>query len=275
MTIQELRATFVRLNDSWGFHWPGLPQIMNGCLVRLGHLPTAALADRVQAIHDCMQEVAELIENDGQERAILNKEPAYHNRLHVANTLEGLTTLLLLQRQHDNAKHTIPSSTEWTAMLIMLSHDLLHDGSINQRPSQIEARSVKYLEPLMHRHKVDQADQRTINAIILSTDPTMVKGCHAKIKERSFAVEDTDCLTVLIQEADILASVMPEVSLSHTKKLACEWEKIKHPAMNTLITPFGRSDFLRNGALFSSPACRMLGMEAIKSAELLELGGYV
>ena len=275
MTIQDLQETFIRLNDCWGPQWPGLPRIMNNCLIRLGHRPAAVMGDRAQAIHDCMQDVAELIEDDGQARAALNQEPDYHNRLHVANTLEALTTLLLLQRQYSDAERTVPSPMEWTAMLIMLSHDLLHDGSVNKRPSQIEARSVEYLEPLMQQHQVEQADQHTINVIILSTDPIMVKASHAKIIKKPFFIEDIDCLTVLIQEADILASAMPEVGPLHTKKLASEWAKINHPDSSTLITPSGRSEFLRNGALFSSPACLMLGIEAAKAAQLLALGKYV
>jgi len=275
MTIQELQATFIRLNNCWGLQWPGLPRIMNSCLIRLGYRPAEVMGDRAQAIHDCLQDVAKLSEDDGQARAALNQEPEYHNRLHVANTLEALTTLLLLQRQYSDAERTIPSPMEWTAMLIMLSHDLLHDGSVNKWPSQIEARSVEYLEPLMKQHKVEQADQRIINVIILSTDPIMVKAGHAKIINKPFFIEDIDSLTVLIQEADILASAMPEVGPLHTKKLACEWAKINHPGSSTLITPSGRSEFLRSGAFFSSPACQMLGIEAAKSAQLLALGKYV
>ena len=275
MTLQELQASFIRLNDCWGLQWPGLPQIMNSCLIRLGHRSTAEMGGRAQAIHDCMQSVAQLIEDDGQKRASLNQEPDYHNRLHVANTLEALTALLLLQRQFDDAVRTLPSPMEWTAMLIMLSHDLLHDGSLNNWPSQIEARSVEYLTPLMQQHNVEQADQQTINKIILWTDSSMVKAGHEKVKNKPFFIEDIDCLTVLIQEADILASAMPEVGPLLTQQLAREWAKTNHQGMRTLVTPAGRSEFLRHGALFSSPASQLLGIEAAKSAQLLALGDYV
>ena len=272
MTIQELQATFIRLNDSWGLQWPGLPLIMNSCLIRLGYRPAEVMGGRAQAIHDCMQDVAELIEVDGQARAALNQEPEYHSRLHVANTLEALTTLLLLQRQHSGAERTIPSPMEWTAILIMLSHDLLHDGSINRQESQIEARSVAYLKPLMQQHQVDLADQHIIQMIILWTDATLVKAGHEKIKNKPFFIEDMDCLTVLIQEADILASAMPEVGPLLTKQLASEWAKINHHGMSALTTASGRIEFLRHGALFSSPASQLLGINAVKSAQLLALG---
>jgi hypothetical protein len=272
MTIKELQATFIRLNDCWGPQWPGLPLVMNDCLVRLGHQSAAVMGNRTQAIHDCMQCVAQLIEEDGKVRASLNQEPDYHNRLHVANTLEALTSLLLLQRQHGDAERTILSPMEWTAMLIMLSHDLLHDGCVNKWKSQIEARSVEYLKPFMRQHNVDQADQHIIKAIILMTDSTMVKAGHEKIKNKPFFIEDIDCLTVLIQEADILASAMPEVGPLLTKQLASEWAKINHHGISALTTASGRIEFLRHGALFSSPASQLLGINAVKSAQLLALG---
>jgi len=272
MNIKELQVTLLSLNDCWEQRWPGLPLFMNKCLVRLGHPSTSPMAKETQAIHDCIQSVALLIEQDGQARASLNQEPHYHNRLHVANTLVTLTTLLLLQRQCSGDERSIPSHIEWLAMLIMLSHDLLHDGSINRQESQIEARSVAYLKPLMQQHQVDLADQHIIQMIILLTDATLVKAGHEKIKNKPFFIEDMDCLTVLIQEADILASAMPEVGPLLTKQLASEWAKINHHGMSALTTASGRIEFLRHGALFSSPASQLLGINAVKSAQLLALG---
>ena len=286
MNIKELQATLIGLNDCWGSQWLGLPLFMSQCLVRLGYSSTLRLSPSTQAVHDCIQSVALLIEQDGQARAALNQEPDYHNRLHVANTLAALTTLLLLQRQCRGADgpnddgggdggRSMPLHIEWLAMLIMLSHDLLHDGSINNQTSQIEARSVAYLKPLLSQHRVDLADQHTIQMIILLTDASLVKAGHEKIKNKPFFIEDMDCLTVLIQEADILASAMPEVGPLLTKQLASEWAKINHHGMSALTTTTGRIEFLRHGALFSSPASQLLGMNAVKSAQLWALGEYV
>ena len=275
MSIKELQANFVSLRECWNVQWPGLPTVMNNCLSRLGHQPPLLMDLHTQSIHDCIHGVAQLIEHDGQVRASLNQEPDYHNRLHIANTLVALTALLILQRQFSGDARCVPSHTEWLAMLTMLSHDLLHDGSVNIRKSQIEARSVHHLEPLMNEFGVAPSDQHIMKTIILSTDPTLVKACHEKIKNRPFSIEDVDCLTVLIQEADIMASTMPEVGPLLTKQLASEWSKAKCPGVHALNTLSGRIDFLRNGALFSSPASHLLGVDAVKSAQLLELGAYV
>jgi len=275
MNIKELQATFISLYECWDQDWPGLPTIMDSCLVRLGYLPGTPLQQSTQALHDCIEHVARLIEQDGQTRAGLNQEPDYHNRLHVANTLVSLTTLLLLQRQVSGDERSMPSHIEWMAMLTMLSHDLLHDGSVNMRVSQIEARSLDYLNPLLKKYGVNQADQQSMNAIILLTDPCLVKACHEKIKNTPFSIENMDCLAVLIQEADIMASTMPEIGPLLTKKLASEWAKINVKKMDTLITLPGRIEFLRNGAIFSSPVSQLLGIDMIKSAQLLALGENV
>ena len=275
MNIEELQATFISLRECWNVQWPGLPAVMTTCLLRLGHQSPFLMAPNTQSIHDCIQVVAQLIEQDGQVRASLNQEPAYHNRLHVANTLVALTTLLLLQRQFCGDSRSVPSHTEWMAMLTMVSHDLLHDGSVNIQKSQIEARSAQHLEPLMNEFGVTQSDQHIIKTIILSTDPTLVKACHEIIKNRPFCIEDVDCLTVLIQEADIMASTMPDVGPLLTKQLACEWSKTNCPGVHALNTLSGRIEFLRNGALFSSPASQLLGVDAVKAAQLLELGANV
>jgi hypothetical protein len=271
MKIKELQATLIRLHASWGQQWPGLPLIMDRCLAQLGYQAGSPMEESTQALHDCIQHVAKLIENDGQARAALNQEPDYHNRLHVANTLVALTCLLLLQRQVSDEDRDRPSHTEWMAMLTMLSHDLLHDGSVNSTESQIEARSVEYLKPLLKQYEVEQADQSIITAIILLTDASLVKGSHEKIKNIPFLIENKDCLTVLVQEADIIASALPDIGPLLTEKLASEWGKINYKKMHAFTTIPGRIEFLRNGALFSSPASQLLGIDAIKSAQLLAL----
>ncbi len=127
----------------------------------------------------------------------------------------------------------------------------------------------------MKEFGVVHSDQRIMKTMILSTDPTLVKASHEKIKNKQFSIEDVDCLTVLIQEADIMASTMPQVGPLLTKQLASEWSKTNYPGFHALTTLSGRIEFLRNGALFSSPASQLLGIDAVKTAQLLELGAYV
>ena len=275
MEINKLSDEFIKLRESWSSQWQGLPQVMSRCLARLGYEPATLLDQHTQAVCNCIQSVVELVERDGEMRATFNQEPHYHNRLHVADTLVSLTTLLLLQRQCSCDSRSSPSHTEWVAMLTMLSHDLLHDGTINKFSSEIEARSVYYLEPYLQEHRVDQSDQLIIKELILLTDPIMVQKCHDKIRNRVFSILDIDCLAVLIQEADILASTLPDIGSKLAEKLSNEWAKINYQGAHALTTVIGRVEFLHKTALFSSPASNLLEINTLKCEQLLALGSLI
>lgn len=270
MTFDDLQTTFRNLRQPWPQAWPGLALVLERCLGRLGHAPRKALAAEDRSIHACMQELAQLIEQDGQRRHALGQEPAYHNRLHMADALVALTSLLLLSRE-DEPSHTRPSHAEWVAMLAMLGHDYLHDGTINQSPSQLELRSADALAPLMARHGVAEADRSLVREFILLTDPTKVSASHQRIASRPFSITDPDCLAVLVQEADILASSLPDPGLELTRQLAREWLPVDEQRARQVLTQAGRLGFLRFGALFSSPASRRLGIPAIRADQLASL----
>lgn len=272
MNAKDLNMTFNNLREGWDGDWPGLPRVMESCLAMLGNDPTSVLLPRTRAVSNCIQEVALFIEENGRVQARLKKEPDYHNRLHVSDTLVSLTTLLLLHRKYVGEMGGRPSHIEWVAMLTMLGHDLMHDGSINSSTSQIETRSAHYLQPFLERHKVHKEDQRAVKNIIISTDPRLVKVSHEKIAKRIFSLADIDCLTVLIQESDIMASAMPHIGPLLAKRLEKEWRKIGFSQADIVATTAGRIQFLRYSALFSSPASEMLGMRTIKSVQLGVLG---
>ena len=99
MTLSDLQQEFGRLRGLWKGAWTGLPGIVDTCLRRLGHREPADLEPRLRAVHDCMQRVALAIEEDGRRRAREACEPAYHNRLHAADTLLSMTCLLLAARR--------------------------------------------------------------------------------------------------------------------------------------------------------------------------------
>ncbi len=271
MTLDDLKITFGNLRQTWPEGWPGLPRVLHSCLARLGHgAARPSAADR--RILGCMEELAALIESDGQQRSMQGLEPAYHNRLHMADTLVALTVLLLESRRDEPKRAAAgPSHAEWLAMLAMLGHDYLHDGTINQTPSQLELRSAAHLAPLMERHALAEADRAQVREFILLTDPTRVAATHQKVADRRFAVSDPDCLAVLLQEADILASSLPEPGLELTRQLAQEWHRVDPQRARQVLTNAGRQGFLRFGALFSSPASQRLGLGRVRTQQLQAL----
>lgn len=269
MTLHDLQTTFRNLRQPWPHAWPGLPLVLERCLGRLG-MGAEPPAPADARILSCMRELAVLIEQDGHRRLSQGREPAYHNRLHMADTLVALTALILASRQ-DEALAARPSHAEWVAMLAMLGHDYLHDGTINQTPSQLELRSADHLAPLMRLHGVAEADMQQVREYILLTDPSRVAASHQQIAQRRFSLSDPHCMAVLVQEADILASSLPDPGQALTRQLAEEWLPVDAQRSRQVLTPAGRQGFLRFGALFSSPASRRLGLQAARAEQLAAL----
>lgn len=282
MTLSDLQTALRNLRATWPEPWLGLPRVLDGCLLQLGHVQGQLLGAASAPVLACMQALAQAIESDGQVRAGQGLEPAYHNRLHMADALLALTALLLETRRDrtnsaptaHSSSHTSsagPAHNEWLAILAMLGHDFLHDGTVNKTPSELEWRSVRKLQPLLGAHGVAARDAEVIQHLILQTDPVGVAASHQKIAGRDFVIDDLDCLTVLVQEADILASSLPGVGQDLTQQLAQEWALFDVPRAEQVLTAKGRLGFLRFGGLFSSPASQRLGLGEMRAAQMASL----
>lgn len=263
----SLDATLRALRDPWPHAWPGLPLVLRRCLERLGPVGGAD-RDRAQAVVACALEVAALVEADGGRRMADRCEPEYHNRLHVADTLVCMTHLLLAQRVADGREDDALRLEECIALMVMAGHDYLHTGMINRFPFELETRSLESLRPVMKRHGVDARDEETITHCILRTEPTQVKASHQAIQDRTFRLGDRDCLAVMVEEADILASTLPVTAAAQTRRLVEEWETANPAAAKNLQSPKARLYFLEHAALFSTPAARVLGVDEIKRSEI-------
>lgn len=269
MDLPYLETALQNLREKWPTDWPGLAVVLNSSLQKLGFDKQRKLPARHQALHDCIFSVIKAIEKDGQQRAKKKLEPRYHNRLHFADTVVALTVMLVNLRQiSGRALNEQPNHAEWLALLIMVSHDFLHNGQINQFRSEIEGMTVKALVPHMKKHAVHAKDQALISNIILKTDPAFVAESHQLIQGITFDLSDPKCLLVLIQECDILASSLQETGKTLTQQLSEEWADIAPDRSLALLPPAGRIFFLKRMALFSSPASRKLGIQANINGQL-------
>jgi hypothetical protein len=179
--------------------------------------------------------------------------------------------LVNLRKIEGRSLNEQPNHAEWLALLIMISHDFLHNGQINQFRSEIEAMTVKALVPHMKKCNVSAKDQTLISHTILKTDPAFVAESHQQIEGLNFDLSDPRCLLVLIQECDILASALPVTGKSLTQQLSEEWSGVAPDRSLALLPPAGRIFFLKRMALFSSPASRALGMQQNIDRQLAEI----
>ena len=187
ISLIELRETYLNLQRALPDKWPGLPVVFDQCMNQLAweQSLTSALPQTFSLYH-CSKELAEFIEDNGKSQFDKNEEPAYHSRLHIADTIVGLTALLLAQRSANDLDMPTQSHLEMLAMTAMLGHDLMHDGSINTYPEELETKSIHHLRPFLTEQHVHGQDIKLIEKIILMTDPAKVALHHTSIKNIFF-----------------------------------------------------------------------------------------
>jgi len=269
ISLIQLRATYLNLQLAWPDKWPGLPIIFDQCVNQLGwELSAMSALPQTFSLYHCSKELAEFIEENGKSQFDKNQEPAYHSRLHIADTIVGLTALLLAQRSANDLDVPTQSHLEMLAMTAMLGHDLMHDGSINTYPEELETKSIHYLRPFLTEQHVPGQDIKLIEKIILMTDPAKVSLHHTSIKNIFFDIQVADCLGILLQEADILASCFEDIGRVRTSFLAKEWSHRFPSKSKLLITRQGRLNFLETNARFSSPASHILGIPEMVTTQI-------
>lgn len=271
--LQALQGELARFREHWPDAWPGLPVIVSECLSELGHRAGAPLEPRLQAIYDCLAATAVAVEGNGLERDTQGTEPAYHNRLHIADTLATLVCLLLHSRADRPSPAGLPIRQEWLLLLAMLAHDYLHTGKVNQFPAELEQAAVAGLRPLMAECGMAPEDQALVADLILMTDPTRVGKTHESVGGKPFCLNEFNAMAVLLQESDILASVLPGIGLEQTRRLSDEWAKFSDAMASNLLRTAARVTFLRDYARFSSPASQRLGIPALVEQQLAALAG--
>ena len=264
--LQDLSASLLNLRKFWPQQWPGLPLVFDRACQQLG-LGSPRKGSSARRWLDFGRAVSEQVEQYGVRRQALGQEPAYHNRLHIADTLVSMTYLL-----KTSAALNVPGANQPVVMAMALSimagHDFLHPGGSNAQPGEFEARAVEGLQPMMADAGLSLAERQTVAHCIMATDPVRVKGLHLQVRTQPFNLRQTDCLVVLLQEADIMASTLPQTALGLSQSLSTEWSAHNPKAAEALLFPQNRMLFLVHGALFSSPAAGQLGLEALKLQEV-------
>jgi hypothetical protein len=268
-SLQDLSASLLNLRQPWPQQWPGVPLVFDRACQQLG-LGSARKGSAARRLLDFGRAVSEQVERDGARRHAQGQEPAYHNRLHIADTLVCMTYLL-----KTSAALNVPGANQPAVMAMALSimagHDFLHPGGSNAQPGEFEARAVEDLQPMMADAGLSVAERETVAHCIMATDPVRVKGIHLLVRSEPYDLRQANCLIVLLQEADILASTLPATSPGLTQSLSIEWASHKPVAAEELLLPQNRLLFLEHAALFSSPAASRLGLDAVKLRQVRRL----
>ena len=279
MNLPVLTASLRNLRMSWTHEWPGLPVVFAACVHQLQEHGGSHGSPASAALLRSGEAAAVALEQWGASLASQGYEPPYHSRLHTADTLVSLTGLLLKQRElavasgADGSRLTAHQAL--VLLVAMMGHDAVHDGRRNSADLQLEPIAAAYMQEIMVEHGVSPCDARRVEQLILSTDPLCVPKQHARARKLPFEGGSLIWQSVLIEEADILASVLPEFHAELTHKLAAEWAVWDRAASDALLTPCGRLHFLTESALFSSPAAVALGLPELVQAGIKALSADI
>lgn len=283
MTLEDLERDLLALRKNWPNNWLGLPQIISVSLGKLGYASGDKISDQNSRILSCILKISSEIESSGYTQNLSNNEPAYHNRLHIADVVNALTCLILANRNAtkncnqigNEVEITGLSHQEWLAMLCIVGHDFHHSGLFNEFPSQIEIDSTKQLLPFLESEKLSTEDQEWIVNAIIHTDPLRVAKSHEDVKGVMFDMNKPHWLTVLVQESDILPSSLPIVGIDLTQRLYEEWLKVSPERAELLLVPANRINFLKRQALFSTPGSYELGIHSLIESQIQALSENV
>ncbi|UFS56825.1 3',5'-cyclic nucleotide phosphodiesterase [Comamonadaceae bacterium M7527] len=273
LSMPQLWQALRELQASWNSgDWAGLPTVVSGCLRTMGYTPawTAQQRGVLRQFMKAIDVLAHDVERVGHAMQQANTEPAYHNRKHMGQVVASMAALLLARRA-SNTMSTTEACQELTLVAAALGHDVLHDGRRNVSLRQAELLSARYVKAILKKSGLGAHWCARVASIIELTDPIDAINNHAFLLDKH-GLDDLVLCCVLTNEADIVASSLPDIGADLTEDLATEWDQRYPTDAQGLRTPGGRIFFLKQLALFSSESSKRLGLPGIRQAQLEALG---
>lgn len=273
LSMPQLWHALRDLEASWNSgSWAGLPAVVTGCLLTMGYTQAWPAKQR-GVLHPFIAAInllAQDVERVGQTMQLAGTEPAYHNRKHMGQVATSMAALLLARRT-SNTITTTEACQELTLVAAALGHDVLHDGRRNASSREAELLSAAYVKNILRKVGLSAHWCARVATIIELTDARDAINNHALLRDNR-GLDDLMVCCVLTNEADILASSLPDIGLDLTEALAAEWDQRYPQDAQRLRTPDGRIAFLKQHALFSSESSKRLGLPKIRQAQLKALG---
>jgi hypothetical protein len=196
--------------------------------------------------------VVDAVEADGQRLFQLGLELSYHNRAHIVDAVTALSCLM-----HVTPQLSVPS--QWAALIAMVGHDLGHQGKTNK---ELQAKQEEITADWVVRTCLTGLPSATITQIrhfIELTDPAVVRLNHFAYRKKT---SDENLLSqVLINEADIAASMVPQFAPDLTRALLQERGN-PSPTAQEVADLYG--EFKKSCVLSSDAANQLLSANALR-----------
>ena len=172
-------------------------------------------------------------------------EPSYHNQSHLKDVC-----------------------------LCSICHDLGHDGTTNRYLFELEKKSIRLLQEYLESTSLISFERKaiinTIEPIIMATDPKYLPTLLTNFKLVGENLARSDCMSMLMVEADLLASALPKKGEILGQRLSEEWQLANPEAAASVKTDNGRLQFLEY-IRFISPQSQTLAIERIRRLSINKL----
>ena len=242
----------------------GLPKVTQEC-IEFMDFRDSEMTSEVTKMLSAALEVSEAFE-----KMYLNaphiREPNYHNRLHTADVTVAMSLQILIETEQLHSRNP-----EWMAagLLTAVVHDFEHPGRVNTKPSEIEKKSFAAVMPILKKHHIQSEWLAPVKYAVERSAFSMMRENHLRVKNQKFEWSQ-DWLTILLNEADIMASCVSEFSEDLSLALSEEWKFNDYSAYKTVATTTGRLEFLQN-TIFSSRSSHVLNVEKIINQKINSL----
>lgn len=180
--------------------------------------------------------------------AKIGREPRYHNRHHTIDVIFALTNILRLAIQR-----SLITRTELNyALIAMMGHDILHDGTLNTKSKSLEHIASAEIRRLLAVSEFSAEDLDKISELIHKTDPAYQ--FPMRIKLRKGEAENYKPLELMIGDSDLFASLLPDIGQRLSDDLSEEWMLSGLDIEHMPNTVQGRKNFLSAVDPLSEPA---------------------
>lgn len=205
-----------------------------------------------------------------QFNSALECEPPYHSRKHFVDVCIAISTLLSQNLEQGEAQQlsrwAVSKEESWLLLFAAIGHDYMHRGRINSVDYENELISLKGLQLFLDESsdlsiEFKQNLMKQLYPLILPTCFDFTYLLYEKIN--SGMGDKLDCLAMLLTEADVLASTLPERGKVLSKRLSLEWQDQNKALSNFVASKEGYNAFLQK-IQFLSAQSKMLNVFHVK-----------
>lgn len=212
--------------------------------------------------------LAETVEANGLARLAQGVEPAYHNRQHF---IEVLVALMMLLEAHDGKAGRNQGRLDLKQRLLLLAaaigHDYLHDGGVDQSLADAEHLSATATKNILLEAGIGERDAEYVYGLIMATARAELVENHSIVKAHPNKLDADLLAKLLISEADIFASLLPNYGITCGEKLAKELDRAGMSNAFIIASPQGRQTFLKH-SFISSPHAKALGLDVLVEQQI-------